>query len=102
MVTEADSYTDWTRRLAICAAAVANYADHAEHNEAVDPRWVLDSACELRAIAGEVAAAEGVDLFELYALRLGAIEQRSALDEHQFSGEQAARAAATWRELQLV
>ncbi|MDP9136392.1 MAG: hypothetical protein M3N56_16370 [Actinomycetota bacterium] len=81
---------------------MANYADRAEHNEAIDRRWVLDSAEELQAVAGEIAAAEGLDLLELYAERLAAIETQSALDGEQAPGARAIRDARTWRDLQLA
>lgn len=102
MDTVPHPYWEWTQRLAICAAAVANFTDHAEHNEPVDPRWVLDAADEMLGIASEIAVEEGQHLLELYASRLGAIERRSALAVGGFSGESEARAATTWRQLQLV
>lgn len=102
MTTSADLYVDWTRRVAICAAAVANYADHAEHNEPVDQRWVLEAAHDLRGIAEEIADAEDLDLVEVYAERLAAIEERSALGPDNAVGAESARAAETWRDLQLV
>ncbi len=96
-------YIDAALALARCAADVANFCDHVEHNEATDRRWVVDAGIELRRIACAVAADEGVDLHERYATRLDAIERRNptwtpaALD-----GPALARAATTWRALQLV
>jgi hypothetical protein len=102
MPASADQYSRWARRLTVAAAAIANYADHAEHNEAVDRRWILDSAEELQAVAFEVAAAEGVCLFDLYADRLADIELQSALDGEHTPGAHAVRKAITWRDLQLA
>ena len=39
-----DTYHDDLRDLAIAAAHVANYCDHADHNEPVDAAWVLGAA----------------------------------------------------------
>jgi hypothetical protein len=95
------------RRLALAlapqAAAVANYCDHVEHNEAAKPAWVIDAAEELRLLALEFATEAQVDLVELYAERLGAIEAHHPLMRPGgFDGHAAALAAGTWRELQLV
>jgi hypothetical protein len=85
------------------AAAVANYCDHVEHNEAAEIAWVADAADEVRLLAVEFAAAARLDLVELYAERLGAIEARNALARPGgFDGHATALAARTWRDLQLV
>jgi hypothetical protein len=68
-----DRYIEWTLALSRCAASIANYCDHVEHNEYVDVAWVLDPAEELRSVACAVATAEGLDLQALYAARLRAI-----------------------------
>src|SRR4051794_35038061 len=98
-----DNYRNDLRDLAIATGQVANYCDHSDHNEAVEARWVLGAAETLRAIARRIAEREGVDLLALYAKRLDAIESRNvAADSNEFDGATAARAASTWRELQLV
>ena len=85
------------------AAAVANYCDHVEHNEPAETGWVVDAGTELSRLAFEFAHATGVDLLELYAERLGAIEARNVLARPDGpDGRAAALAAATWRDLQLV
>jgi hypothetical protein len=89
--------------LAPPAASVANYCDHVEHNEAAETAWVVDAAEKLQALAVEFAKEGGVDLVELYAERLGAIEARNPLARPGgFDGHAAALAARTWRDLQLV
>jgi hypothetical protein len=85
------------------AALVANYCDHAEHNESVAREWVVGAGERMRRLAVEVAAAVKLDIFELYANRLTAIEgAHVARAAHSFDGGAAVRAASTWRELQLV
>jgi hypothetical protein len=85
------------------AAAVANYCDHVEHNEAAETGWVLDAGSDLSRLAFEFAHAAGVDLLRLYAERLGAIESGNVIARPGgFDGRAAALAAASWRELQLV
>jgi hypothetical protein len=98
-----DTYRADLRELAIAAGQVANYCDHADHNEAVDAAWVLGAAETLRVIAQRIAEREGVDLVALYADRLEAIEARNvATGSREFDGAAAVRASLTWRELQLV
>lgn len=97
------TYRDDLRDLAIAAGHVANYCDHADHNEAVDAAWVLGTAETLRVIALRIAEREGVDLLALYADRLAAIEARNVgSGSGGFDGGAQARASSTWRELQLV
>lgn len=85
------------------AAAVANYCDHVEHNESADPSWVTDAGEKLGTAAFEHAAAVGRNLVQLYAARLASIEARNVLAGGSgFDGSEAALAASTWRELQLV
>lgn len=97
------TYTDDLRDLAVAAGYVANYCDHADHNEVVDAAWVIGAAETLRVIASRISAREGVDLFGLYADRLAAIEARNVgSSSGEFDGGAAARASSTWRELQLV
>jgi len=98
-----DRYTDWALALSLCAAAVANYCDHVEHNERVDLAWVLDSAEELRSIAVAVAVDEGLDLQALYAARLRTIEARNPhWTPHTLDGGALVETSATWRDLQLA
>ena len=97
------AFHDYALATAPAAAAVGNYCDHAEHNEAVDADWVLDAGDRLRELALSFAGAHELDLLELYARRLGAIESANVLHrDGGFDGAAAARAAGTWRELQLV
>jgi hypothetical protein len=85
------------------AAAVANYCDHVEHNEPAEPGWVIEAGERLTIIALELAATSGRDLVQLYAARLASIETGNVLAQsNSFDGGQAALAANTWRELQLV
>lgn len=85
------------------AAAVANYCDHAEHNEPVDVCWVTEAGAALATLARELASACDADIVDLYAERLRAIEERNVLARSDgFNGRAAALAAATWRDLQLV
>jgi hypothetical protein len=97
------TYTDDMRDLAIAAGDVANYCDHADHNEVVEAAWVLGAAETLRVVASRIAAREGVDLLALYVDRLAAIEARNVGGgSGGFDGAAAALASSTWRELQLV
>jgi hypothetical protein len=95
------------QRFALAAAphvaSVANYCDHAEHNEVVDSTWVTEAGEALARLALELATECGVDLVDAYAERLAVIEARNVLDgPGGFDGRASARAAETWRELQLV
>ena len=97
------AFRDYALAAAPAAGAVGNYCDHVEHNEAVDTAWVLDAGDRLRDLALSFARAHELDLLELYARRLGAIESANVLKrDGGFDGAAAARAAGTWRELQLV
>jgi hypothetical protein len=90
-------------RIAPPTASVANFCDHAEHNEVAERDWVLGPAAALRALAVEIAAAHGLPVVDLYAERLGEIEARNPLARPGgFDGHRAALEAASWRELQLV
>jgi hypothetical protein len=85
------------------AAAVANYCDHVEHNEAAAADSVLQASEELRRLAFEFAAEAKLDLIHLYAERLGAIEARNVVARPGgFDGHGAALSAETWRDLQVV
>jgi hypothetical protein len=85
------------------AGSVANYCDHAEHNEVVEREWVVGAADALCELALSFATRHGLDLVELYAQRLGAIESANVLhDDGGVDGAAGARAARTWRDLQLV
>jgi hypothetical protein len=102
-VPDTAAFRDYALAAAPAAAAVGNYCDHAEHNEIVEVGWVLDAGDGLRELALSFARAHELDLLELYARRLGAIESANVLKrDGGFDGAAAARAAATWRELQLV
>jgi hypothetical protein len=100
-----DSQTsqDYALRIAPLTASVANFCDHAEHNEVADRDWVLQPAAQLRALACEIADAAGMAIVDLYAERLGAIEARNVLGHPgAFDGHRGALEAESWRELQLV
>ncbi len=98
-----DRYVEWALALSVCAAAVANHCDHAEHNEHVDVAWVLHSAEQLRSVACAVATAEGLDLWALYAARLRTIEARNPhWTPRTLDGGALVEASATWRDLQLA
>lgn len=90
-------------RIAPSVAAVANFCDHIEHNEAADRAWVLDTAAHLRGSAMELCATCGLSFTDLFAERLGAIEARNVLGAPgTFDGHNAALQARTWRDLQVV
>jgi hypothetical protein len=85
------------------AAAVANYCDHIEHNEAAAADEVLQAGEELRRLTFELAAEANLDLIHLYAERLGAIEARNVVARPGgFDGHAATLSAETWRDLQVV
>jgi hypothetical protein len=97
------TYRDDLTAAAKAAGQVANYCDHADHNEPVDSAWVLGAAESLRSIALRVAVREGVDIVEAYAARLEEIEGRNVRGPFEaFDGPGEARAARTWRQLQRV
>jgi len=97
------SFQDDLVDVAQAAAAIANYCDHAEHNEFVDASWVLDAGATLRAVARRIATREGIDLRAAYAKRLEMIEARSVQSvASDFAGGDAARAAQSWLDLQAV
>jgi hypothetical protein len=98
-----DRYVDAALSLARCAADVANYCDHVEHNEVADRCWVVDAGAVLRQMACTLAQDEGQDLRELYARRLRAIEERNPTwTQDALNGAELARRAVSWRNLQLV
>jgi hypothetical protein len=93
----------WTLELARASAAVANYCDHVEHNEAADRAWVTDAARTARAVAINMAAHEREDLVELYAARLRQIERRNPLwSRGDLDGGELILHTSTWRDLQLA
>lgn len=93
----------WTLQLATASAAVANYCDHVEHNEAADREWITDAARTIRQIALTTAAHESQDLIGLYAARLRQIEHRNPLwSEDELDGGELVLNASTWRALQLA
>src|ERR1700728_2588445 len=101
--TEPSTSVRWALQAARCAGDVANYCDHAEHNEATEREWVLHAARSLRSLACEIAVCHGVDLQERYAARLRAVEERNPLcSEESPDGALLALEARTWRDLQLV
>jgi hypothetical protein len=74
-------YVDAALLLAVLAGDVANYCDHAEHNEPCDIEDVRRAGEELRLIALELSARVGRDPVELYAERLAQIERRNVRPE---------------------
>jgi hypothetical protein len=96
-------FREFALALALPAAAVANYCDHVEHNEVTETAWVTGAADKLQDLALGLATDAGLDLIELYAERLGAIEERNVLARPGgYDGHGAALGAETWRALQLV
>jgi len=99
----AHNFRGFALALAPPTAVVANYCDHTEHNEVADTQWVTGAADELRRLVVDFAADAGVDLVELYAERLAAIEGRNVLARPGgYDGHAAALEAETWRGLQVV
>jgi hypothetical protein len=102
-MASADRFRYFALATAPCAAAVANYCDHTEHNEVAAAEWVTTAADELRRLAMDFGGEANLDVVHLYAERLGAIEARNVLARPgAFDGHAAALAAETWRDLQLV
>jgi hypothetical protein len=99
-----DPYPAAARSISQATAAVADYCDSVEHNETLCRDWVLDAGSVLRAESVALGKALGKDVFDLYAQRLGSIEQRGVAGTLPDSpdGEAAARGATTWLDLQLV
>jgi hypothetical protein len=98
-----DPYVRWALRLAQASAAVANYCDHAEHNEPAERSWVTAAAATLRELALACAEHEGLDLAALYVARLRQIEERNPLwSPDGLDGAALASQASTWRQLQLA
>jgi hypothetical protein len=100
---EQDHYIAWALELAQAAAAVSNYCDHSEHNEALERSWVTDAARTLRVTSCAIALYQGEDLRSCYAARLDHIEKRNPLWSSQdLDGAALVKAASTWRDLQLA
>ena len=98
-----DQFRSFALATAPHAAAVANYCDHAEHNEDAETTWVTSAGEGLGQLAFDLADASGLYLVDLYAERLRAIEARNVLARPGgFDGRTATLAAKTWRDLQLV
>lgn len=88
---------------AAAAGDVANYCDHAEHVEVAGRDAIGKAGKTYRRLAEELAAHAGVDIFEAYADRLAAIEQRNVLSvEAAFDGAAAVRSATAWSDLQRI
>jgi hypothetical protein len=97
------TYRDDLCAVAQATAQVANYCDHADHNEPVDTAWVLGAAETLRSVAQRIALRESVDIVDAYAGRLAEIEARNVQGPFEaFDGPAEARSARTWRDLQRV
>jgi len=103
MEIELPSLSEAALSLAVVAGEVANFCDHAEHNEPLDITVVRQSGETLRLLAVELARDADSDVFELYTERLAVIESRNVLRaEDSFDGAALAREAETWRDIQLV
>jgi hypothetical protein len=103
MSSSSELRVSWLIDVARASAAVANYCDHAEHNEPAERAWVTDAAMTLRGTAVEIAANENRDLRALYAARLSQIEQRNPLwSPDQLDGAALVSSADSWRALQLA
>jgi hypothetical protein len=97
------TYQDDLAAAAKAAGQVANYCDHADHNEPVEASWVLGAGDALRGIALRIASREDVDIVEAYANRLEEIEARNVQEPFtSFDGPAEARKSQTWRQLQRV
>jgi hypothetical protein len=95
--------TDAVLRLARIAGDVANFCDHAEHNEATNLETVRQAADALIALSIELAGAADADALALYANRIDAIEHRNVLHcDQSFDGRTAIASASSWRDLQLA
>jgi hypothetical protein len=98
-----DPLVDAALDIAVASARVANYCDHAEHNEIVDRDWVLGPARDLLRVAVNLGEQFGVDPWQAYARRLAQIELANPLrSETSFDGSSALEQARTWREVQSV
>ena len=98
-----ESLCEWLVDAAQAAASVANYCDHAEHNELTERSWVSRAAASFRRLSIEMAAAAEDDIQRLYVGRIAQIEERNALwDPDRFSGSDLAARATSWRGLQLA
>lgn len=99
----ATTYRDDLTAIAKATGQVANYCDHADHNEPVDASWVLGAAESVRNVALRIGAREGIDIVEAYANRLDEIEARNVQGPFTaFDGPAEARQARSWRDLQRV
>jgi hypothetical protein len=97
------TYDDDLRDAARAAGQVANYCDRGDHNEAVEASWVVGAGDTFRMLAVRIAIRESVNIQDAYADRLGAIEARNVVSAAGgFDGGEAARAAVTWQDLQVV
>lgn len=98
-----DLLNDTLIALALAAGDVANHCDHVEHCEPADIGLVREAAAVLRTTALQAGQAAGRNAVELYAGRLGMIEERNVLSHPgSYDGASAVLGATTWRELQLV
>jgi hypothetical protein len=89
--------------LAVCAGEVGGSCVRAERAEPVERERIVAVGSRMRRLAQDLAAEAGLEIFKAYARRLAAIEgRRGAGAADSFDGAAAARAARTWRELQLV
>jgi hypothetical protein len=89
--------------LAVCAGEVGGSCVRAERAEPVERERIVAVGSRMRRLAQDLAAEAGLEIFEAYARRLAAVEGRRGTGAaSSFDGAAAARAARTWRELQLV
>jgi hypothetical protein len=103
MAAEIDLPIDVVLPLSQVAGDVANYCDHIEHCEPADIEVVRRAGGVLRNTGTQIAEASGRNPVELYAGRLGMIEQRNVLwHSGSYDGAAAALTARSWRALQLV
>ena len=91
------------REIAAWNARIGRYCDHAEHNEAVELAWILDSGAGFRDLAVDLATELGIDLREAWAQRLERIEHRPlAALLGDFDGPKEAGQTLTWADVQRV
>lgn len=95
--------TEAALRLARASALISGYCDHAEHLEAAAREDILHAGAELRALAVELAAANAIDLVEVYRGRLESVERRHPLyPAGGFKAADQIPEQPTWHLLQVV
>jgi hypothetical protein len=90
-------------RLARASALISGYCDHAEHLEAAAREDIVRAGAELRTLAVELAAANSINLVEVYRHRLESVERRHPLyPAGGFNAADQIPDQPTWHLLQVV